>query len=258
LAFIAIKFKNALKEVLSMKKYVFTLILAAAMLLALAACSENSHQNDHQNDHQNSHQNGDQNDYQPTDEDVAQAENPFATALLEYFADSAPMPYDVNPSTMAFMVNIDGASGVVAIRHPEPFFPEARLFVFTGLEVIYKDIGSVSGFPSSIGITQDGRPVKVSGDAGDLSYTLFGAATCLETHNDVIIYTLTLYAELVDFQNMVHNHYQFQGGFNEGIISGRTAISKEEFNELRTIHGLENLRIWFQIEDETEQILGRH
>ena len=180
--------------------------------------------------------------------------NPFATALLEYFADSAPMP-DAD-STMAFMVNVDGAPGVVAIRHPQPFFPEARLFVFTGIELIYKDIGSVAGFPSSIGITQDGRPVKVSGDAGDLSYTLFGGATDLETHNDVIIYTHTIYAELVDFQNMTHNHYQFRGGFEEGIAGERTPISEEEFNELRARYGLDNFRIWFEIEDETEQILA--
>jgi len=187
------------------------------------------------------------------------ASNPFAAALLEYFDDGADMSaFEATDSTMAFMVTVDGSPGVIAIRYAEPYLhlPEARVFVFTGLEVIYKDIGIVAGFPFSIGITPDGRPVKVTGDAGDLSYTLFGGATCLETHNDVIVYTFTLYAELVDFQNYAHNHYQFRGGFEDGIADGRESISEDEFNEIRQRYGLDNFRVWFEVEDETERILA--
>jgi len=42
----------------------------------------------------------------------------------------------------------------------------------------------------------------------------------------------------------------------ESIAGERTPISEEEFNELRARYGLDNFRIWFEIEDETEQILA--
>jgi len=55
---------------------------------------------------------------------------------------------------------------------------------------------------------------------------------------------------------MTHNHYQFRGGFEEGIAGERTPISEEEFNELRARYGLDSFRIWVDVEDETEQILA--
>jgi len=176
-------------------------------------------------------------------------ENPHPlAATLENFNANA------EGETRAFMVDIDGSPSVVAIKFVDTFFAEATLFVFTGSEVIYNTIGSIEGFPFSIGITPEGRLVKVTGDGGNWSYTPFGGATDLASQTDVIIYLFTIYGELADSEN--NNYYRFPGGWLEGLEGGRYSITEEEFNAIRTRYGLDNIRFWRDIEDETPQILA--
>jgi hypothetical protein len=174
--------------------------------------------------------------------------HPLAVALAGFNAHA-------EGETKAFTVHVDGSPGVVAIRFVDVFFAEATLFVFTGRDVISREIGSIEGFPFSINITAEGRPVKVTGDGGQWSYTVFGGATDLTTQTDVIIYAFTLYGATVDSDT---HHYRFPGGWVEGWASGRYSITEAEFNAIRTQYGLIGMRSWRDMEDETAQILAMH
>ena len=178
--------------------------------------------------------------------------NPHPLAItLQNFIDNA------EGETKAFMPHIgDGQSGlqsIVAIEFVDSF-AEAALFVYNGSEVIYREIGSIEGFPFSIGVTTDGwgNLVQTTGDGGNRSYTRFDVAINPITMANEIIYRFTIYAERADDGSI--NYYQFDGGWLEGIEGGRLSITEEEFDMIYAGWG-GRIISWRDLSDETEQIL---
>ena len=180
--------------------------------------------------------------------DVPINPHPLAVALQNFIAGA-------EGETKALMPNVGGNVAVVAIEFVDTFFAEATLFVYTGFEVLYKEIGSIEGFPFSIGFTTDGwgSLVKVTGDGGNASYTMLGVATNPATSRDEIVYLFTIYAESSDDGGI--NHYRFDGGWLEGIEGGRHSITEEEFNEIRLGMG-DRITCWRDLGDTTESILA--
>ena len=147
---------------------------------------------------------------------------------------------------------------ICAIEFVDTYFTKATLFVYTGLDVLYKEIGSIDGFPFSIGVTTDGwgSLVKITGDGGNSSITMLGVATNPVTAREEIVYLYTIYAERKDLENFDHrfNYYRFDGGWLEGIEGGRYSITEDEFYAIRV--GLGDIIIsWRDLSDSTEQIL---
>jgi len=170
--------------------------------------------------------------------------HPLATALQNFINNAAG-------ETKALMAHVGGGTDVLAIEFVDGF-AEATLFIFTGRAVIYKKIGSIEGFPFSLGFAPDGNLVKTTGDGGNISYTMLGGGTNLSTGQDEIIYTLTIYAERADDGHI--NYFRFDGGWLEGIEGGRHSITAEEFNIIRDGIG-DRVTSWRDFWDETESIL---
>jgi hypothetical protein len=156
--------------------------------------------------------------------DVAVNPHPLALAL-QHFIDNA------KGETRAHHAYVGGNAGVLAIEFVDGF-AEATLFVSTGQGVISKEIGSIEGFPFSVGFTTEGwgSLVKTTGDGGKRSYTMFAVATNPTTMAEEIIYNFTLYAELQDDQSI--HYFHFDGGWMEGIEGGRYPITEETFYEI--------------------------
>ena len=178
--------------------------------------------------------------------------HPLALALENFIADA-------EGETKALVPNVGGNVGVLAIEFINGF-AEATLFVFTGFEVISKEIGSIEGFPFSVGFTSDGwgSLVIVTGDGGNSSYTMLGVATNPVTREEEIIYHFTIYAEteFLDFDgNYRIDYYRFNGGWLEGIEGGRHFITEEEFLEIRSSMG-DRISSWREFSDNTESILA--
>jgi len=200
--------------------------------------------------------------------------NPFAAILLEYFSESVENPYPMftaGGNTFSNLVDIDGngTQGVLAIRSEvrhagyglvAPGINEfvaiyrpvtvGRVFYLYNGEVFYTDIGMLEGFPYSVDITANGRIVKVTGDGGNWSYTLFGM------ESGRLVPTLTIYGELASsdiYPFYAFDYFLYSGGESEGW-QNRKSITEEEFNEIRIRYGLDNLA-WLR-EDETAQILA--
>jgi len=174
--------------------------------------------------------------------------HPLAIALQSFNANA-------EGETKAFIPNVGGNLSVVAIKFVDTFFAEATLFVYTGFEVLYKEIGSIEGFPFSIGVTTDGWGsfVKLTGDGGSRSYTMLDVATNPATLRDEIVYLFTIYAERADDESI--HYFRFDGGWLEGIEGGRHPITEEEFNAIRNGMG-DRIISWRDITDETESILA--
>ena len=181
------------------------------------------------------------------------AVNPHPLAItLQNFIDNA------EGETKAFIPNVGGfqsiLQSIVAIEFVDSF-AEAALFVYNGSEVISKEIGSIEGFPFSIGVTTDGwgTLVKITGDGGNRSYTMFDVAINPITMANEIVYRFTIYAELSDDGSI--NYYQFDGGWLEGIEGGRLSITEEEFNMIYANWG-DRIICWRDLWNETEHILA--
>lgn len=196
--------------------------------------------------------------------------NPFAEPLIEYLVGGvdADSGSHIQISRRTFWADIigDNNQGVIAIRHvplDEPWYidgirqptnvrTQARIFYFTGKELIYKDVDDFR--EAVVAISQSGRVVIISTrDIDNISFTLLNGATDLTTHTDVLIYWLTLYRELQE--NGEYNFYSFRGGFAEGFEGERTLISEEEFNVFNARYGLTDWIGWELMNDESEQIL---
>jgi len=180
--------------------------------------------------------------------DVYTIPHPLAIALQNFIAGA-------EGETKALVPHVNGTLGVLAIEFVDNF-AEATLFVFTGFEVIYKELGSIEGFPFSVGFTTDGwgNLVKTTGDGGNWSYTMFGVATNPATRTEEIIYIFTIYAESADDGSI--NYYRFDGGWLEGIEGGRHAITEEAFYEIRSGMG-DSITSWRESSwDNTESILA--
>jgi len=182
---------------------------------------------------------------------VAINPHPLATAL-QNFIDNA------EGETQAHIPNVGGYLSVLAIEFVDGF-AEATLFVYTGFEVLSKEIGSIEGFPFSVGFTTDGLGslVKLSGDGGNMSYALFGVAGGPNTSRDEIVILFTIYAERVDLENFDHrfNYYRYEGSWLEGFEGGRYPITEDEFNEIRSAMG-DRINSWRDTWDSTESILS--
>jgi len=174
--------------------------------------------------------------------------HPLAVAL-QNFIDNA------EGGTIAQTPAVNGTLGVLAIEFIDGF-AEATIFVDTGFEVISKEIGSIEGFPFSLGFTTDGwgNLVKVTGDGGNASYTMLGVATNPANSRDEIVYLFTIYAERADDGSI--NYYRFDGGWLDGIEGGREPITEEEFNAIRNGFGSQGLFSWRDSSDSTESILS--
>jgi len=177
--------------------------------------------------------------------------NPFAEALLQYFAGTAL----AEGNTKAFLANITGSNrpGVVATREFAEHFSEARIFYFIDGQVIYKDIPHINGFPYSLAVNAHGRLVMPAGDGGHNTWGLFGVAGSGGTY--FLVYDFTIYRAMVDHENA--DHYFSLRGRDEGFEDGGFEfITEEEFSDIFQRYGLDNLILWWELEDETEQILG--
>ncbi|MCL2398701.1 MAG: hypothetical protein FWC91_03020 [Defluviitaleaceae bacterium] len=175
--------------------------------------------------------------------------NPHPLAIaLQNFIDNA------EGETRVSVPAVNGTLALLAIEFVDGF-AEATVFVYTGFEVIYKEIGSIEGFPFSVGFTGDGwgNLLKVTGDGGNSSYTMFGVATNPATSRDEIVYLFTIYDELVDDGS--RSYYRFDGGWPEGIEGGRHSITEEEFNTIRYGWG-DFITCWRDSWDSTESILA--
>jgi len=172
--------------------------------------------------------------------------HPLAIALQEFIANA-------EGETQAHIPNVGGNLSVLAIKFVDGF-AEATLFVYTGREVISKEIGSIEGFPFSVGFTIGwGSLVKMTGDGGNRSYTMFGVTTNLATSRDEIVYLFTIYAVRADDGSI---HYsRFDGGWLEGIEGGRYPITEEEFYAIRAEMG-DRITSWRDSWDSTESILA--
>jgi len=171
--------------------------------------------------------------------------HPLAAALQNFIAGA-------DGETEAHVLHVSGMLGVLAIEFVDNF-AEATLFVDTGFEVIHKEIGSIEGFPFSVGFDGWGNLVKTTGDGGNASYTMFGLATNPATSRDEIVYVFTIYAERADDGSI--NYYRFDGGWLEGIEGGRHSITAEGFNEIRFRMG-DRITSWRDSLDSTESILA--
>ena len=197
------------------------------------------------------------------------ASNPFAAALLEYFAGGVDEDFSAQISRKAFWADItySGDQGVVAIRHiplNEPWYisgilqptnvlTQARIFYFTSNQLIYKDVEDFR--EARVVITPSGRAIiNSTRDIGDWQFTVLDGATDLVNHTDVLIYRFTVYREFQE--NGRYNYYIFQGGWSEGLEGGRTPITEEEFNTINAEYGLTDWIGWRLMRDETEQILA--
>jgi len=175
--------------------------------------------------------------------------NPHPLAIaLQNFIDNA------EGETQAHIPDVGGNLSVLAIELVDGF-AEATLFVYTGFEVLYKEIGSIEGFPFSVGFTTDGRGslVKTTGDGGNASYTMFGVVTNPDTSRDEIVYLFTIYAVRADDGSL--HHSRFDGSWLEGIEGGRYPITEEEFNAIRAGMG-DWIACWRDLGDSTEFILS--
>ncbi|MCL1862105.1 MAG: hypothetical protein FWF78_00890 [Defluviitaleaceae bacterium] len=181
--------------------------------------------------------------------------NPHPLALaLQNFVDNA------EGETQAHVTNVGGNTSVLAIEFIDTFFTEATLFVYTGREVLTKEIGSIDGFPFSVGFTTDGRGslVKLTGDGGNASYAMFSVDTNPATLRDEIVILFTIYVEREDLPNFDHrfNYYHHEGGWLQGIEGGRNPITEEEFYAIRDGMG-DRITSWRDITwDSTESILS--
>ncbi|MCL2204337.1 MAG: DUF4825 domain-containing protein [Defluviitaleaceae bacterium] len=158
-------------------------------------------------------------------------------------------------ATRAHFAHVGGNDGVLAIAFIDGF-AWATLFVNTGQGVISREIGSIEGFPFSVGFTTDGwgRLVKTTGDGGRQSYTMFAVVTNPTTMAEEIIAHFTIYAEGQDDHSM--SYYRFNGGWLEGIEGGRYPITEEEFYAIRDGMG-DRIICWRDFGwDSTESILA--
>ncbi|MCL2356676.1 MAG: hypothetical protein FWC70_05895 [Defluviitaleaceae bacterium] len=179
--------------------------------------------------------------------DVAVNPHPLAVALEHFIHVAAG-------ETRAHVVNIGGNVGVLAIEIIDGF-AEATLFTLALSEVSSYEIGSIEGFPFSVGVTTDGwgSLVKLTGDGGNRSYTMFTVTTDPTTIREEIIPSFTIYAERRDDGSI--NYYRFNGGWLEGIEGGRHPVTEEEFYEIRRSMG-DDIISWRDLTfDSTESIL---
>jgi len=173
--------------------------------------------------------------------------HPLSIALQDFIASA-------EGETKALVSHVGGSISVIAIEFVDSF-AEATLFVFTGQGVISKEIGSIEGFPFSLGFASDewNSLVKTTGDGGNASYTMFGVATNPATSRDEIVYLFTIYAERAD-DGSIH-YFRYDGGWLEGIEGGRHPITEEEFNVIYDGFG-DRITSWRDSWDITESILA--
>ena len=176
--------------------------------------------------------------------------HPIATAVQTFIASATG-------ETKALVLNVGGYMGVLAIEFvDDPFvddFVTATLFVHTGAELLYKEMGSIDAFPLSVGFDIWGNLIKITGDGATSSYTMFSVATNPATLIDEIVYLFTIYAERLSDGTI--SYYRFDGGWLEGIMEeGRYPITEEQFNGVLSAMG--DMSSWRDFPDDTMSILN--
>ena len=198
------------------------------------------------------------------------ASNPFAPLLQDFFA-GIPGGWDVysspTHSPKAFYAHITGnpGTGIVAVRYFNPFgtpFAAARAFYLADGQVITAELDNIEGAPFTIAFTPAGRLVQTTAGGGNhggnYSYTLFDVDFDVPLGGTPIIaYEFTIHAEMTGDGTFAY--YRFDGGWSEGFANDAFfPITGEEFNAIRTMHGLDNLTDWRDMPDQTEMILNSH
>jgi len=189
------------------------------------------------------------------------AANPFAAALLEYFEGGVEASeYMMRDSTKAFMVDVtgNGRPGVVAVRHFAEHFAQARIFYLVDGQLTYKDIPHIEGFPYSLAVNLEGRLVMPAGDGGHNTWSLFELVGTAGVGASGVFWLepgFTVYRAMVDDGSL--SYYFSIGGREHGFQGGFEPITEEEFNVIFQRYGLDNLTLWFDMVDETEQILAQ-
>jgi len=177
--------------------------------------------------------------------------HPFAIAILEYFADGVIAPYNDPNHTRAFLVDVDGngTKGVLAMRHEahgDRSFPFGRIFYIYDDELFYKDVGPQdAGFITGITV-ESNRAVNILSDGGQWSSTLFSI------ESGRLIESFTIYEQPMCCCS--HPYYYFPSGTYNWV--NRQSLTQEEFNTLLVRYGLDNIRNWWDDDDETAKILA--
>jgi len=163
--------------------------------------------------------------YEFTSESII--ESPFIEPLLEFFKGGIDVPdyWDID-STKSFFVDIDGngTQGILAIRYEGEYnhpFAYAKIFYIYNNKLLYKDLGSIAGFPLSVNLTGKGRVVQTAGDAGSVSYTLF------TIENEKLTYYFTITKEGIDDIF----YYLSYSDFGDSLEM-RSPITEKMFNEI--------------------------
>ena len=195
--------------------------------------------------------------------------HPFAIAILEFFDGGVEVPPDwgMRSSTFAHLVDIDGKGtiGVLAIRHESYYdhwpFSRGKIFYMLESELVYKDLGILEGFPLSVAITAESRPVIVTGDGGQWSYTLlkFQDGRLIED------FTIVGTGKTVNFHDYFWYYHFYGGWFPDDWTPyhggenwrNRQRITEDEFNAIRIRYGLFYVQNWLLLwgEDDTQKIL---
>ena len=180
-------------------------------------------------------------------------QNPFAEALLEYFAGGLEPSIAGDISTRALWVDIDGngTKGVFAMRHEGDWpFPYGRVFYLYNDEVVYKDLGPQDvGFATNF--TAERRIVNAMGDGGDFSFTFF------RLENGRLIEDFSISGYDVSYSSGWFRGEKIFDEKTDTWIWQHERITEEEFDRIYRKHGLHYNRVgWWSFEDETDLILS--
>jgi len=219
-----------------MKKYIFLLTLSAVILFAFTACAN-----------------------EETQETLTPQNNPFAGPLTDFFADSEE---GLSFSTRAILVDVDGSDtlGVLAIRHEVRYeetghhmpIPVARVFYLFEDELGFFDIQTFQDEPP-IFVTAEDRLVRFGG------HWSFNWATLFEIEYGRLVYAFTVFTELDadDIYGANPRHYHAAGGWHwQDELENHSPITQEEFADITSRYGLDNMTSWRNMDDETERILA--
>ena len=174
--------------------------------------------------------------------DAPASPHPLAIALKDFIAGA-------EDEIKAFLVDVDGnnTEGILAIDLSG--FPMGTLLYIHDGILHQADVGPQdAGFVSSM--TEGGRRlVNLMGDGGQRSYTLFGIEEG-ELVEALIIHVSMTGEYSGEYPDITWYHDYRYGGWDGEIIT------QEEFNNIRTRYGLDNVRgSWWDMEDESIEIL---
>jgi len=175
--------------------------------------------------------------------EITENAHPFAVALAHFNANTTG-------DTKAFLVDVDGnnTAGMLVIDLYD--FPMGTLFYLHNGVIHQADVGGQdAGFVSSM--TVNGRRlVNMMSDGGDWSFTLFSINESGTLEAEFIIYVQGGFGE----QN---RYFMFTNPPPNFPWDNRYAITHDDYNELLSRYGLDNVRgAWWNMDDESNIIMN--